>query len=99
MSNPFDKVAKLQRQIRNEAGDYRFFIYEGFVTDIEECAKLYCWFNDSWSTKDPEGVTRIFLLRKIPDFKVFQIVNIEKLKSQPDRLISYVQERLGITIS
>ena len=99
MSNPFDKVAKLQRQIRNEAGDYRFFIYEGFVTDIEECAKLYCWFNDSWLTKDPEGVTRIFLLRKIPDFKVFQIVNIEKLKSQPDRLISYVQERLGITIS
>ena len=99
MSNPFDEVARIQKKMREEASSYRFFLYEGFVTDVDECAKLYCWFDDCWSTKDPEGVTRIFLLRKIPDYKVCQIVNIAKLKSQPDRLISYVQDRLGITKS
>jgi len=94
MSNPFDEVARIQKKMREEASSYRFFLYEGFVTDVDECAKLYCWFDNCWSTKDPEGVTRIFLLRKMPDIKVYQIVNIDKLDSQPYQLKSYIQERL-----
>jgi hypothetical protein len=94
--NPFDEVARVQKEMREQASFYRFFIYEGFVTDIDECARLYCWFDDCWSTKDPEGVTRRWLLRKIPDFKVYQIVKFEKLKKQPENLRSYIHERLGI---
>jgi hypothetical protein len=96
MGNPFDAVAIKQRKMRDEAENYRFFIYRGFVTNVDECVKLYSWYDADGEITDKNGATRICLLQKIPDYRLCHIVNAGKMKYQPSQLKSYIEERLGI---
>jgi hypothetical protein len=96
MGTAFDEVARIQRKKRDEADSYRFFINAGFVPDIEERKKLYLWFSDDWEIKDPEGYTRIRLLRKLPDHALWEIIDMDRLHKQPDRLQFYIKNRICI---
>lgn len=93
--DPFDNLELSQRQERAEAAAYNFFINSGFVTDRDEIKKLYTWFDNDWSIRDPEGETRLKLLRNIPDVDLPGLISVDKIRIQPDRLAAELLRRLA----
>jgi hypothetical protein len=91
-ANSFDIVAAEQRKQRKEADDYRYFVKAGLV-NIEETKKLYRWFDKDGTIRDPDGKTRIKLLRKLSNSDVAEVVNLEKLRFQPSRLVNEIRRR------
>lgn len=93
--NPFDQLAIAQQKDRVEADRYRFFIHAGFITDAAEIRNLYSWFDKDWSIRDPQGKTRLELLKEIPDKDVFELVDIRKIQIQPSRLSAELLRRIA----
>lgn len=93
--DPFDQVAESQQKARTEADAYRFFIHAGFINNIDEIKKLYTWFDCDWSIRDPQGKTRIRLLRKIPDTDLFELVDFRDINIQPSRLSAELLRRIA----
>jgi hypothetical protein len=92
----FKELGRIQNLARREAENYSFFIQSGFVSDIDELKKLYSWFDMDWSIRDPKGTTRLKILKKLPDFAVWQVVNQSKLEFQERPLRKYIKNRMNV---
>jgi|WetSurMetagenome_2_1015567.scaffolds.fasta_scaffold508096_2 hypothetical protein len=92
--NAFDRLGILQKKARIEADNYSFFIHAGFVTDIDELKKLYIWFDSDWSIRDPKGRTRLKILKKLPDWAAWQVINLRNVEYQERPLRKYIKERM-----
>jgi hypothetical protein len=93
--NAWDKLALDQKKARTEADGYRFFIKYGFVNDAKEIINLYKWFQQDWSIRDPEGKTRLKLLKKIPDSGLDDLIEIGKLSKYTSWLSEEIFRRLA----
>jgi hypothetical protein len=93
--NAWDKVAMEQKKDRTEAEGYRFFINHGFVKDVKEIIKLYKWFQQDWSIRDPEGRTQLKLLKKIPDQELKGVIEIGKLSKYTSNLSAEILRRMA----
>jgi hypothetical protein len=91
----FYELGEYQKRLRQEADGYRYFINAGFISDIDELTKLYKWFDDDWSVKDPKGVTRLKILKKLPDYIVWQTVNLKNVDIQERPLRKYIRNRMN----
>jgi hypothetical protein len=91
----FQELGRVQKQARIEAGNYDYFIQNGFITDIEELKMLYVWFDADWSIRDPKGQTRLKILKKLPDYAVWQVVNQNNVEIQERPLRKYIRKRMN----